>query len=170
MKYILFLFCLCPALANACPQADSTQLGHFIPSKNNNWASKQENNTVVLDLTFIDDLVDSPSVELFNQHRYELYYLVAREHKQALLAGLKILAYILKNPTYITECDRKVEIHKKEEIAHTLSRSENFSTMVCRLSDNERKLIFSYYKNNRHLYQLSYDAPWEFNSCPQKTD
>ena len=168
MKYLLLGLLLWPIFALACPGTSNLQLGHFIQSTDAINHSNNKNKTVVIDTGFVKQLLTTPTAELFHKNRYELYYLVSRGDKQALLAGLKSLAYILKNPAYITECDKKVEIYKKEEIAHTLSRSESFSNSVCELTADERQIIFDYYQANKQLYQLAYDAPWEFDACNDK--
>lgn len=165
MKYLAIILLAAPVFAFACGDRGTSQLGNFAPSTSHSLVQHNTGQEIVIDASFIDKLITNPSQALFNENRYELYYLVSRGNKKALFAGLRSLAYILENPTHIIECDHKVEIYKKDEIAHTLSRSEDFHEVACELSPHERELVFSYYKSNKHLYQLIYDAPWEFSLC-----
>lgn len=167
--FLLSCFLFAPALSFACDQDGSSKLGYFQPGNQTAENISPGDTVISIDTSFIPALLKDPSPEVFNANRYELYYLVSRGNDQALLAGLKALAYILKHPTYTIECDHKVELYNKNEIAHTLSRSLNFSTVSCKLPADERERVYSFYKSNPHLFQSMFDAPWEYDACESRS-
>ena len=120
---------------------------------------QSKGNVITIDTSFLQQLIRNPSGENFEKDRNELLYLISRNEKTAIHAGMAVLARLVKHPTRVVECDQEHELYGKEELAFALSRSDYALDELCRLSFEDRTLVVGLYEKHQILWS-NVDPPW----------
>lgn len=162
---LLFLLLLSDKQVLACGESERFSIGgygRYGYETNYGETTKVNSDSVVIDKSFIDKLINNPTGKEFSKNKYELYYLISIKDKKALKAGLFTLLDLLKNPEYITECDKKVQLYGIKELAFNIARNPDIVTEICVLKPDDWKLVLQYYEKDIQLWGIGYDFPlWQ---------
>lgn len=166
MRIILILvLSFASGQVSACGDTEDFHIGGYsrYPEKaNRGSASNKSGDLITINTTFVDNLLKNPSGKVFNKNKYELFYLIAIKDKKALIAAIYVLLDMLKNPEYIIECDKKVQLYGIKELAFNIGRSEDANSELCKLNPNDWTLLMQFYSKDIQLWGYGYDFPrWE---------
>jgi len=154
-RLVLAFFLAGPSYA--CGKAGTLDFGGFyVPI---GQSARAANGSITISTDFLDQLRRNPTGEELEKNRNELLYLLSINDEKAVSAGLAVLAYLIRNPSFSRDCDADHERFGKEEIAFALSRTDALPDELCRLDPDDRKAVVSLYAKHNELYS-NFDPPW----------
>ena len=109
-------------------------------------SATKDGSGVRIDTRFVDELIESPSHDLYLENSQELFYLTVTGDEASQHAAARTLAYLIANPRYEEPCaggDAEVA-YGVEELAFVFSRTD--LSGLCKISGAERDAIVGYYK------------------------
>ena len=169
IKLIISAIILISNIAFGCGNKEVFEFGAFstdgINHKHGLNVSK-DGSQVIIDTNFIDELIKTPTGRELQYNREELFYLIASGDKKALFAGVKVLSNLIRSPEFITECDSKHELWKKEEVAFVVSRNFDLTEIICKLPEADYDIVVNFYKNHPELWGMIYDPIWVKGNSP----
>ena len=99
---LLFVFFLMVQVAFGCADSELFDFGGYSVSDSGEYSfgnsARQDGNLVIIDTSFINLVLQNPTGQELQKNREELFYLISRGSKQALLAGIKVFLHILEHP------------------------------------------------------------------------